>query len=127
MNLYKVPLVYRQIVALTIFLFVGILSLIPTQYIPPESGLFQLDKLVHFIMYLALSWSVLLAFDIAGKPRKRIVIWVLVVGYGILLEFLQGILPIGRQFSYYDMIANLTGCISGLYIHYRSYKSLIND
>lgn len=88
---------------------IGILSLLP-----PESG-FELkkDKLWHLLSYLALSANTLY---FSRNFRDVLLLLSIVIFYGILLEYLQSLIP-GREPSWIDIIANSAGALIGLGIH----------
>ena len=112
-----IPLFYRRAFAIGIVCFVSILSLMPSQLIPPVDGFFQMDKLVHGIMYLFVSISILSAFNYSKLNNKWLFVFSVCLSYGMTMEVLQYILPIGRHFSWFDMLANTIGCIVGAYVH----------
>ena len=69
------------------------------------------DKVGHALAYLALIVNGGLAF---GKKRLLL----LAIGlflFGLLIEFLQGLVP-GRTSSFYDLVANSSGIVIGLAI-----------
>lgn len=88
------------------------------------------DKVVHFIMYFVLTSVVI--FDIAKKiyPAEiddilLIVIPLMTTTYGILMECIQGLMDLGRDFSLEDIIANLVGCaISYLFMKFYFLKRI---
>ena len=65
------------------------------------------DKIGHFIAYAILSLNALFVWQ--QRPLKfKIVLGLAMVGYGLLMEFLQGFVP-GREVSAYDLLANSIG------------------
>lgn len=91
------------------------------QPLPVNNGFFfpGMDKIVHFIMFFVLSIGVW--FDYAKKIYpKRInmhnFIWcaLLIVGFGGLIEILQGLMGLGRTASWGDFIADAIGAIIGI-------------
>ncbi|WP_129777518.1 VanZ family protein [Peristeroidobacter soli] len=85
-----------------------IVCLVPSSQLPQPPSLS--DKSEHFICYLLLScWF-------AGiYPRTRY--WVIGIGLlvmGILIEFAQGAMGLGRQADVNDVFANGTGIVAGL-------------
>ncbi len=91
------------------------LCLIPGQRLPEWDwfALFDLDKLVHGIMFFVLAVLLAQALRTQGKVARYIV-WacVLSVGYGLATEVLQGLEALGRRTDLNDMIANAIGAIS---------------
>ncbi len=71
------------------------------------------DKMVHFIMYLAI--SVVVMWE--GRSRMRqgnffLLIWIFCSLYGVLLEVGQRFVP-GRQFDWWDAWYNALGGFTG--------------
>lgn len=86
---------------------VGVLSLVPSPDIGGSS-----DKFMHFITYFILSsgFTTLTQFN-----RNLIFVAIGLIGYGILLEFLQGMTGY-RFMEGFDMLANSAGVICGLLV-----------
>lgn len=77
------------------------------------------DKLAHVIMYLVM--ALLLGF--VSKCKGRIAVpwlWLIIVpsAYGYLMEILQDLLPTGRLFDNFDIIANIVGSFAGTMLFY---------
>ncbi len=68
------------------------------------------DKTVHFFMYFFL-YAVWRA---AGYRSLRLLI--VLAGFGILIEILQGILPVHRTADFWDATANVAGILTAYYI-----------
>jgi VanZ family protein len=65
------------------------------------------DKIGHFIGYAVFSLNAL--FYWRGQSSKfKIILGLTLVGYGLLMELLQGFVP-GREVSGYDLLANSIG------------------
>lgn len=100
-----------------------ILSLVPVpDFGVPKFKLFELDKLVHFIMYLffAIFWS--LKTENFFNRKIKIISYSILFGLG--LETLQHIFPFGRYFDWGDIIANSMGVIFGVFILYYLKKKI---
>jgi len=87
-------------------ILIGVLSLLPGSDLPAHT---LNDKLNHFIAYGVLSFGA-----VVGRHRLA-VLWVivLVIGFGLALEVLQGIMPFGRSASWLDALANTGGVFIG--------------
>ena len=88
----------------------------------PKISVWQFDKLVHSIMYAALTFFLLLAFTSQYKlPHKRyslvIQLVCFAVFYGGLMEILQQYIFINRSGSWLDFIANTFGAFLGIFIY----------
>jgi VanZ family protein len=87
--------------------FAIVVCLVPMSKLPPAN---VSDKTEHFTAYLLLSlWF-------AGiYPRARY--WIIAIGLcvlGVLIEFAQGAMQLGRQADAMDVLANSTGIVAGL-------------
>ena len=86
----------------------------------------DIDKLAHFVFYFVL--VVLLSFainemDKKVQIRKNVLIAVIFsVGYSILMEVLQHLMPYNRSAELFDVLANSVGAITAglLIVRYRS-------
>src|SRR6185436_20912910 len=87
--------------------FAIFICLLPSNKLPDVGAS---DKTEHFLAYFLLSTM------FAGiYPRNRY--WVIAVGLvilGILIEFAQGAMHMGRQADPMDVVANSTGIAAGL-------------
>ena len=103
-----------RLLAIFYTLLIVILSLIPIPETIPRFKLFEMDKLIHLILYLTfiMVWGLYL-FKSRFSLKLLLSISIL---FGLFLEFLQHILPFGRYFDWGDFIANSTGAIIGAII-----------
>jgi VanZ family protein len=94
-----------------IVVFIGITAL---SLLPPKSieKIGEHDKINHLIAYAVLSLNVGL---VAKRIKTYLLYLPLFIGYGLLLEYLQGFVP-GRQPSWLDALANASGVVIGLII-----------
>ena len=112
-----------RIAVLYTFLLI-LLSLVPNPGITyPRFQLFELDKLVHFFMYLffVVVWGLGNKDFLQNKTR----IFFYAVLFGLLLEILQHVLPFGRHFDWGDFVANSLGVLFGVFILYSIKKKLL--
>ncbi len=91
---------------------VGVLSLVPV----PDVGVEGSDKLMHFSTYFLLSagFTTLVRFN-----RSLLLIFIGLISYGVLLEFLQSLTGY-RYMESYDMLANSAGVVCGLLVRFSS-------
>ena len=89
----------------------------------PRFKLLELDKLIHFIMYLifALIWGL----KIENFSERKIEISTYLILFGLGLEILQHVLPFGRYFDIGDFVANTIGVLFGVFILYYLKKKLL--
>ncbi len=99
-------------------LLIVIISLIPIHQIPfPETSLFQWDKFFHTLVYLVMSMMWITNGFLNTKKLKWSYLFN-VFFLGLLIEFFQYILPIGRYFEIADIIANGLGILLGFSMSY---------
>lgn len=81
------------------------------------------DKLIHFIMYIALTGT--FCFDYYRRDSHRhalpTLIWALLAAIliGGILEIMQWQMALGREGDYIDFIANTLGAITGIIAGHR--------
>lgn len=108
---------FRYALLVVYLLCIIALSLLPPQDLPKIQLFNGADKLVHFMMYLI--FSVLGCWALKAE-ENRYGIWLIVpltVGWGIMMEFIQLEMGVGRSFSWYDIMANTTGVAVGIIIY----------
>jgi VanZ family protein len=104
--------------ALVVFVAITVLSLMPPR---TNLSIHANDKVGHFIAYAVFSLNVLLL----GKNIKQYTLsTLLIVAYGILIEFLQSF--VGRETSFYDFLANSAGVSIGI-ILFLLFRKAINE
>lgn len=122
----------RWIMFIAYLLLIVYASLTPPDNIPKLINLPHLDKVVHFMMYFGFCLLILWSMDpgkiIKHKPqkrtKKRLLIYpfglFIAICWGILMEYFQKSMHLGRSYSELDMIANITGAIAGtlLFLYY---------
>ena len=78
----------------------------------------HLDKVAHFIFHFGILVLGALAINkIAPKKwewtQKIIYLLIFSIGYGLLIELLQWVMPFDRSAEFWDVMANLTGALMG--------------
>lgn len=79
-----------------------------------QLGVYVNDKVLHLFTFFLLT---VVFYWIVDTNRRRTLHFTLVVctlGLGVGSEFLQGFLPNGRDFDFYDIVANIIGSIGAL-------------
>lgn len=105
---------------LLLALYVGCivaLSLLPPQDLPQVELFRGADKVIHLLMYLIFS---LLGCWALKTENNRAGIWLILfmtIGWGLLMEFIQLEMHMGRSFSWFDALANTTGALTGILIY----------
>mgnify|MGYP001485872050 CR=1 FL=1 len=88
-----------------LFLGIALLSLLPPKSAVPVG---EYDKISHLFAYMCLALN---SFLLINSKKNFIGILVLIC-YGILIEFLQAYIP-GRYPSFWDGVANSMGVVIG--------------
>lgn len=83
-----------------------------------------LDKIVHFGMYFILIILLLNVWRIYAWKINKIYLIIFCFCYGILMEYLQNFMKLGRSFDFYDILANLIGVLIGFLIYEKFLKTL---
>jgi VanZ family protein len=107
----------QSIRVLLVMIYVGCvaaLSLLPLQDLPQVPMFRGEDKLIHFIMYFG--FSVLFCWTLKTELNLSRLFFVILVtiGWGVLMEYLQLDMHMGRSFSWYDELANSIGVCFGI-------------
>lgn len=106
----------RFLIAVLWLVFIAILHAVPGSDIADYSWLdfFQLDKLIHAIVFLIGVFLWLWSFS--KQYFEQYSRWVIVgfLCYGILLEFLQGFVFLERSADILDFLADAIGVFLGL-------------
>lgn len=114
LRLPLVPRWLRWVGVLCVVVVIGYYSIVP----PPipgrlrtgPLGMFAVSTWLHFIAYGG--FAVTLAYALADSPRPGwqllVVVFGIAVGYGLLLELIQGLLP-RRTMSGSDVFVNALG------------------
>lgn len=99
-----------------------VLSTIPGNKIPQLNwDFFSPSSIAHFVMYCGL--AVLMLFGFQNQKMNtfniRVYLWVIVVGigFGTLLEIIQGLFVYRRYFDVKDIILNSVGTIFGVIVY----------
>ena len=82
----------------------------------PKTGIkiSNIDKLYHSFAYFTLALSWLITYY--KKPRKKYLIVICCIIFGIIIEVLQGTLTIYRTGDYLDVLANSFGVLLALLV-----------
>lgn len=119
-KLYFIPAIIFSIISAFLFLMPG--SDLPT------SELFELiyfDKWVHVGIFglLTLLWAGPFIWIVNQPGKQFLVVVVLIVVYGISIEFIQKYCTEDRNFDLFDIIADTIGVLVAYYILLQLYKA----
>lgn len=108
----------NKLPALFWLLIITILSTYPGNKIPAPP-FFQVDKVVHVLMYAPLSFFLVIAFfrqynNLKLRLKVSLLIIVFAVFFGGIMEILQHYILINRSGNIYDFTANTIGAILGV-------------
>jgi hypothetical protein len=103
------------------FIWAGIIafiSLVPGENIPRGLG-FISDKFVHFSMYFSFNFVLLFTYHYSrsyqffriSHLKAYLLLSLLTIFYGVLMEFSQELMDIGRSFDLKDIYANVFGTL----------------
>jgi VanZ family protein len=113
----KVEVLGRYLLPVLFYLALLVFLTLRPQSELPEIDLPYIDKLVHFFLFLGLSFLIS-RFLYMGLGRERL--WkiyvcssLLSVLYGALDEFYLQTIAEGRQTEFWDYLLNVTGSLSG--------------
>lgn len=87
----------------------------------------HIDKIVHFVFYTASAflwaWALLNKKSVTYKLNIMLIVLGLMF-FGLMIEFLQDILPTKRSFEWMDVLSNTLGVLCGtiIYLIYSKFK-----
>ncbi len=104
--------------SILLLIVIAYLSLMPTTNVSNIKLFHHQDKIIHMLMYLILSLSILYGFYKQIKLFKYFKLTSVVIAglYGILLEFCQAYFTINRECELLDSLANIIGAILSIII-----------
>lgn len=78
------------------------------------NSFFEIDKLIHFILYFVfvLLWS--LIAEKAMSSLQKFWLAVVSIAFGVAIELLQSAMALGRSYEINDIMANSVGCFIGI-------------
>lgn len=99
---------------------ITVLSLIEVEFNIPDLKISFIDKVIHTGAYAVLMLTGGLYY-LNGKDKKTqnnrmLILAFLLIGFGILIEVLQKVLPVNRWWELWDVVANIAGVLLGMLI-----------
>ncbi|KAK6226553.1 VanZ like family protein [Colletotrichum tabaci] len=79
-----------------------------------QLGQYVNDKVLHFGTFFVLTTVFYWILDTNRRRTLNLTLTVCTFVLGVGSEFLQGFLPNGREFDFYDIVANIVGSLAGL-------------
>jgi hypothetical protein len=113
-----------RFLAIFYFLFIAFIHLIPSSSIPEISfaDFFQLDKLIHFIIFLIAYLILDKAYSQYYFNYRRFFLAAFCFFYAFLMEFLQASIGKNRNGDALDFLADILGVLFGLYLSVKMIK-----
>ncbi|PVI07056.1 hypothetical protein DM02DRAFT_609429 [Periconia macrospinosa] len=84
----------------------------PSEYSLPTYK--QSDKVLHFIAFFLLTFCFYWILEASRRKVVHLTFTICTLGLGCASEIIQGLLPIHREFDYYDILANVLGSASAI-------------
>lgn len=104
----------RAIILILYVICIITLSLLPPDDLP-QLPLFEgADKLIHFIMYFLFAFIYGWYLNAESKPKKLYIVLNVAISWGIFMEVIQFEMHVGRNFSWFDILANCVGVAAGV-------------
>ena len=107
-----------KLFAIVYYLFIAFLHLIPGDSIPifSFSDLFQLDKLVHLLLFIVAFLILVKAMQQYFFKNKRFYLVLICLFYAFSMEYLQHLLVTNRYGDVLDFVADSIGVFVALYL-----------
>ncbi len=99
---YQIRMVFRLALGVCL-LVIAYLAFAPADQVPGTPS----DKLNHVLAFAVLAWLADKAYPGGHQAPYR---WLLLLGYGLLIEVVQGLIPY-RELSLLDFAANAVGIL----------------
>ena len=106
-------LIHSSSVGYTISL--GILSLVNLTDVPKLNTGYD-DKIAHFVLYAGLCLFWFMSFHALKSKSSLVLASLLSIGFGLIIEILQGIVSIHRTTEVFDLVANCLGVLTMAFI-----------
>lgn len=106
---------------------VTVAFLLPKVALPKTTDV-SIDKWIHFFIHFVLIFLWLLVYFSFNKYKNALrnvgLVFLLCLGYGIIIEVLQEVLTQNRTADYYDVLANVGGSILGMLFFIKTRRKL---
>lgn len=101
-------------IAVILSIAIAIMSLTHSANLPLQNFKIS-DKLLHAFAYFGLIWSWLLVFRNNKTSKSKLILFIALIAFGIILELLQGsLMQQYRSADWRDVLANVSGLCLGL-------------
>lgn len=90
------------------------LTLIPSESIP-KGTIWKYDKLGHFLLFGGWTFFIGIAMLMrTKKPLPLLTLFFIGTAFGVTVEILQEVLPVDRNADFYDVLADMAGCLAAV-------------
>jgi VanZ family protein len=115
--IFSFPRWLRVLLSLLYLGIVAGLSLMPPDDVPDVHLFEGFDKLVHACMYFGL--TILACWTFYAEEKKIMIFYIVMfsIGWGLLMEFSQLEMMIGRAFEWTDELSNSIGALLGAAVY----------
>ena len=93
----------------------GILSLVNLTDVPKLNTGYD-DKIAHFVLYAGLCLFWFISLHTLKSKSSLVLASLLSIGFGLIIEILQGIVSIHRTTEVFDLVANCLGVLTMAFI-----------
>ena len=93
----------------------SILSLVRLTDVPKLNTGYD-DKIAHFVLYAGLCLFWFMSFYALKSKSSLVLASLLSIGFGLVIEILQGIVSIHRTTEVFDLVANCLGVLTMAFI-----------
>ena len=93
----------------------GILSLVNLTDVPKLNTGYD-DKIAHFVLYAGLCLFWFMSLHTLKSKSSLVLASLLSIGFGLIIEILQGIVSIHRTTEVFDLVANCLGVLTMVFI-----------
>lgn len=101
-----------------------LLTLLPGNALP-SSQFWSYDKLGHFLLFGFWTYLIgLYRYFSTDKTDKLFTIFLLGVSFGVAIELLQYVLPVGRQADLFDIAFDSLGCLTAVLALRKSFSTI---
>ncbi|HPT14089.1 MAG TPA: VanZ family protein [Bacteroidales bacterium] len=90
-----------------------ILSQLPSHDLPDVMIFPYADKVIHMIMYAGLTFLLFMAWPKYFEKRRAFIPLLIVIAWGLFMEFMQRFGNLGRSFEFRDEMSNAFGFFPG--------------
>ena len=115
--LFSFPRWLRMLLSLVYLGLVAILSLLPSKDLPDLHPFAAFDKVVHACMYFGLTILACWTFHAEEKRIRIIFVVLFAICWGLLMEFSQLEMMMGRAFEWTDELSNGLGALLGAAVY----------